>query len=196
MGDVARMSKRRSDNTRFAEIVRPHFDALFAAARRLTASAADAEDLVQDVCLKAHLRIDELEKIEFRRAWLLKILYHRFIDVQRARDRSPVDMSDTGTDSNDPDRLSPSGTRPDELVEQEIHVERIVRAMRILNNEATSLLALHDIEGFSLAEISELTGLPIGTIKSRLHRTRQKLGRLLSSGAIAKPVLTVVGGKK
>ena len=196
MGDVAGMSWRRTDNSRFAELVRPHFDALFAAARRLTASNADAEDLVQDVCLKAHLRIDELETIEFPRAWLLKMLYHRFIDIQRSRGRSPVDMAETGTDSNDPDRLSPEGTRPDELVEREMRVDRIVRAMGILNSEATSLLALHDIEGFSLAEIRELTGLPEGTIKSRLHRTREKLGRLLSNEAIAKPVLTVVGGKK
>ena len=149
MGDVAGMSTRRPDNNRFAEIVRPHFDSLFAAARRLTASAADAEDLVQDVCLKAHLHIDELEQIEFQRAWLLKILYHRFIDIQRSRDRSPVDMAETGTDSNDPDRLSPAGSRPDELVEREMRVDRIVRAMGILNNEATSLLALHDIEARS-----------------------------------------------
>jgi RNA polymerase sigma-70 factor (ECF subfamily) len=196
LGDVAGMSWRRTDNSRFAELVRPHFDVLFAAARRLTASPADAEDLVQDVCLKAHLRIDELEKIEFPRAWLLKMLYHRFIDIQRSRGRSPVDMAETGTDSNDPDRLSPAGTRPDELVEREMRIDTIVRAMGILNSEATSLLALHDIEGFSLAEIRELTGLPEGTIKSRLHRTREKLGRLLSNEAIAKPVLTVVGGKK
>lgn len=196
MGDVAGMNWRRTDSSRFAELVRPHFDALFAAARRLTASAADAEDLVQDVCLKAHLHIDELEAIEFPRAWLLKILYHRFIDIQRTRDRSPVDMAETGTDSSDPDHMAPGGARPDDLVEREMRVDRIIRAMGILNSEATSLLALHDIEGFSLAEIRELTGLPEGTIKSRLHRTREKLGRLLSNEAIAKPVLTVVGGKK
>jgi RNA polymerase sigma factor (sigma-70 family) len=160
------MSFRRTDSSRFAELVRPHFDALFAAARRLTVSAADAEDLVQDVCLKAHLHIDELETIEFRRAWLLKILYHRFIDIQRTRDRSPVDMADTGADSHDPELISPDGARPEDLVEREMRVDKIV------------------------------TGLPEGTLKSRLHRTRARLGRLLSNEAMQKPVLTVVGSKK
>lgn len=195
MGNVAGMTSR-ADNSRFTDLVRPHFDALFAAARRLTVSAADAEDLVQDVCLKAHLHIEELENIEFRRAWLLKILYHRFIDIQRTRERSPVDMADTGADSHDPETIIPDGSRPDDLVEREMRVDKIIRAMGILNSEASSLLALHDIEGFSLQELRELTGLPEGTIKSRLHRTRSKLGRLLSNEALQKPVLTIVGNKQ
>jgi len=185
-----------SDKNRFAELMRPHFDALFAAAQRMTRSAADAEDLVQDVCLKAHMHIDELENIEFQRAWLLKTLYHRFIDVQRSRERSPVDMADTGADSNDPDYLERVGSRPDDLVERDKRLETILRAMEILGHEASSLLALHDIEGFSLEEIRQVTGLPEGTLKSRLHRTRSRLGRLLSNQDIHKPVLTVVGGKK
>jgi len=196
LGKAAGMSFSRTDNSRFTELVRPHFDALFAAARRLTVSAADAEDLVQDVCLKAHLRIDELETIEFRRAWLLKILYHRFIDIQRTRNRSPVDMADTGADSHDPDIMTREESRPEDLVEREMRVDKIIRAMSILNSEASSLLALHDIEGYSLQELKTLTGLPEGTIKSRLHRTRSRLGRLLSNEAIQKPVLTVVGSKK
>lgn len=196
MGKVAGMSSRRIDNSRFTELVRPHFDALFAAARRLTVSVADAEDLVQDVCLKAHLRMDEFETIEYQRAWLLKILYHRFIDIQRTRDRSPVDMADTGADSHDPDIMAREESRPEDLVEREMRVDKIIRAMSILNSEASSLLALHDIEGFSLRELRTMTGLPEGTIKSRLHRTRSRLGRLLSNEAIQKPVLTVVGSKK
>lgn len=195
MGNVAGMTSR-ADNSRFSDLVRPHFDALFAAARRLTVCAADAEDLVQDVCLKAHLHIEELETIEFRRAWLLKMLYHRFIDIQRTRERSPVDMADTGADSHDPENIIPDESRPDDLVEREMRVDKIIRAMSILNSEASSLLALHDIEGFSLRELRKLTGLPEGTIKSRLHRTRSRLGRLLSNEAIQKPVLTVVGSKQ
>ena len=195
MGNVAGMTSR-ADNSRFSDLVRPHFDALFAAARRLTVCAADAEDLVQDVCMKAHQHIEELETIEFRRAWLLKMLYHRFIDIQRARERSPVDLADTGADSHDPENIIPDGSRPDDLVEREMRVDKIIRAMSILNSEASSLLALHDIEGFSLRELRKLTGLPEGTIKSRLHRTRSRLGRLLSNEAIQKPVLTVVGSKQ
>jgi RNA polymerase sigma-70 factor (ECF subfamily) len=185
-----------SDKNRFTELMRPHFDALYIAAQRMTTSAADAEDLVQDVCLKAHMHIDELEKVEFQRAWLLKILYHRFIDIQRTRDRSPVDMAETGSESNDPDLIGRDESRPDNLVEREKRLETIFRAMEILGHEASSLVALHDIEGFSLEELRQVTGLPEGTLKSRLYRTRSRLGRLLSNRDIHKPVLTVVGGKK
>ena len=190
------MSGRTSDRSRFAALVEPHFEALYGAARRLTFSPSDAEDLVQDVCLKAFESIGELEKIEYRRAWLLKILYHKFVDRQRAKARSPVDQAETGADSFNPDAIAQGELRPDEQVDKDARAAVIVRAMGILNEEDCSLLALRDIEEYSLEELHELTGLPTGTIKSRLHRTRTRLGRLLSNKELQKPVLRVVGGKK
>lgn len=194
--DWTKMTERTSHGSRFTHLVRPHFDALYGAARRLTSSPSDAEDLVQDVCLKAFESIDELEKIEFRRAWLLKVLYHLFVDRQRAKSRSPVDQADTGVDSFNPEDITRSGLRPDELLDRDARVETVVWAMGILDKDDCSLLALRDIEGYSLEELRDMTGLPTSTIKSRLHRTRSKLGRLLSSEAAQKPQLRIVGGKK
>lgn len=194
--DWTKMTERTSHGSRFTHLVRPHFDALYGAARRLTSSPSDAEDLVQDVCLKAFESIDELEKIEFRRAWLLKVLYHLFVDRQRAKSRSPVDQADTGVDSFNPEDITRSGLRPDELLDRDARVETVVWAMGILDKDDCSLLALRDIEGYSLDELQDMTGLPTSTIKSRLHRTRSKLGRLLSSEAAQKPQLRIVGGKK
>ncbi len=194
--DWTKMTERTSHGSRFTHLVRPHFDALYGAARRLTSSPSDAEDLVQDVCLKAFESIDELEKIEFRRAWLLKVLYHLFVDRQRAKSRSPVDQADTGVDSFNPEDITRSGLRPDELLDRDARVETVVWAMGILDKDDCSLLALHSIEGYSLEELRDMTGLPTSTIKSRLHRTRSKLGRLLSSEAAQKPQLRIVGGNK
>lgn len=194
--DWTKMTERTSHGSRFTHLVRPHFDALYGAARRLTSSPSDAEDLVQDVCLKAFESIDELEKIEFRRAWLLKVLYHLFVDRQRAKSRSPVDQADTGVDSFNPEDITRSGLRPDELLDRDARVETVVWAMGILDKDDCSLLALRDIEGYSLDELQDMTGLPTSTIKSRLHRTRSKLGRLLSSEAAQKPQLRIVGGNK
>jgi RNA polymerase sigma-70 factor (ECF subfamily) len=194
--DWTKMTERTSHGSRFTHLVRPHFDALYGAARRLTSSPSDAEDLVQDVCLKAFESIDELEKIEFRRAWLLKVLYHLFVDRQRAKSRSPVDQADTGVDSFNPEDITRSGLRPDELLDRDARVETVVWAMGILDKDDCSLLALRDIEGYSLDELRDMTGLPTSTIKSRLHRTRSKLGRLLSSEAAQKPQLRIVGGNK
>jgi len=193
---VAGMNQRRPDKDRFANLMRPHFDALFAAAMRFVGSTMDAEDLVQEVCLKALAHIDELEEIEYPRAWLLKVLYNEFVDRHRSRSRSPVDMADTGVDSFDPETLLGGGVRPDDVVDRDARLDSVVRAMSILDKESSSMLALHDIEGFSLEELRAMTGMPIGTIKSRLHRTRSKLGRLLSNEALARPALTVVRSKK
>lgn len=192
---LLQFKRRNSDSDRFDALLRPHFDSLYAAARRMTLSPTDAEDLVQDVCVKAFLRLDEFEQIEYQYAWLLKVLYHQFIDMQRSRNRSAMGKADTGTESLDPDSVSEYSRQPDELAEQAHQVERILQAMTILGNESCSLVALHDVEGLTLQELHEMTGKPIGTIKAQLHRTRGKLGRLLLNNAVAKPHLKVVGGK-
>ncbi len=77
-----------------------------------------------------------------------------------------------------------------------MQLDVILRAMKLLDTEQCTLLALHDIEGYKLAELQSLTGLPIGTLKSQLHRTRVKLGRLLRRDARSKPQLSIVGGQK
>ena len=178
---------------RFEAIVRPHFDALYAAARRMTLSSLDAEDLVQDVFLKSFTRLDELERIEYQRAWLLKMMYHKFIDNQRTKQRSPVDIAETGLDSIEPDDLIQQQQQPDVNADEEIRIARILMAMKRLNNEHCALVAMRDIEGMSIKELQAITGLPGGTIKAQLHRTRTKLGRILSNDESLRPHLTAIG---
>jgi RNA polymerase sigma-70 factor (ECF subfamily) len=180
---------------RFEAILKPHFDALYAAARRMTFSSVDAEDLVQDVCLKSFARLDELEQIEYPRAWLLKMLYHKFIDNKRTERRSPVSIADTGLDSIEPDDLVQQDSQPEQLVDEDIRIARILTAMNRLSGDQRALVALRDIEGLSIKELQSLTGLPSGTIKAQLHRTRAKLGRILSSDETLKPHLKAIGGE-
>lgn len=180
---------------RFEAILRPHFDTLYAAARRMTFSSADAEDLVQDVCLKSFERLDELEQIEYPRAWLLKMLYHKFIDNHRIEQRSPVSFADTGIDSTEPDDLTQQESQPEHLADEEIRIARILMAMNRLGADQRALVALRDIEGLSIKELQLLTGIPSGTIKSQLHRTRTKLGRILSSDETLKPHLKAIVGE-
>jgi RNA polymerase sigma-70 factor (ECF subfamily) len=161
----------------------------------MTLSSTDAEDLVQDVCLKAFTRLDELERIEYQRAWLLKMMYHKFIDNQRTEKRSPSSNADTGQDSFEPDELTRNDSQPEELVDEEIRIARILMAMGRLDSEHTALVALRDIEGLSITELQELTGMPAGTIKARLYRTRSKLGKILSNDETLKPHLKAIGGR-
>jgi len=161
----------------------------------MTMSAHDAEDLVQEVCIKAFETLDEFEAIEYAYAWLLRVMYNRFIDDQRRGSRSPVDIALTGFESNEPDVLQSSAAMPEDLVGREQEIERVLRAIRCLNADDCALLGMRDIEGFSINDLCELTGMPAGTIKSRLHRTRAKLGRLLLNDAVTQPRLKVVGGR-
>jgi RNA polymerase sigma factor (sigma-70 family) len=192
---IISLKHRDSKRDRFDTLVRPHFDALYTAARRFTTSTHDAEDLVQEVCLKAFARLDELMRIEFPRAWLLKVLYHEFVDNQRRNSRSPVALAGTGLEREESDFGEALSDQPDELVDREQRVERVLRAMRMLDSDQCVLVIMHDVEGFSIDELCALTGAAAGTIKSRLHRTRIKLGRLLSRNAAAAPHLKVVGAE-
>jgi RNA polymerase sigma factor (sigma-70 family) len=190
--NVIPLRRGESERDRFEILVRPHFEALYAAARRLTMSPHDAQDLIQDVCLKAFTRLDELECIEFPRAWLLKVLYHEFVDGDRRNSRSPVSLAATGAETDEPDLSDAGAARPDELADREQRIERVLIAMRRLNPDHCALVVMHDVEGFSIDELSKLNGAPAGTIKAQLHRTRVKLGRLLSTTAAA-PQLKIAG---
>jgi len=185
--------KHNSRKTRFEALLRPHFDALYAAARRMTRVSADAEDLVQEVAIKAFERLEELERMEYPRAWLLRVMYNKFIDTQRSEDRSPMSQAATGETSAEPDEHGRSDWLPEESLDREIRITRILMAMKRLDSEAASLVALRDIEGLTIAELEKLTGSPAGTIKAQLHRTRARLGRMLANDPALKPELKAVG---
>ena len=161
----------------------------------MATSQVDAEDLVQEVCIKVFLRIEQFEEIEYRRAWLLKMLYHQFVDMHRSRQRSAIGNSDTGADSLEPEKVAESAWQPEQMVDRDIRVTQVLRAMKCLSQEHCALVSLHDVEGVTLEELHKLTGQPVGTIKSLLHRTRVKLGRLLKNESVLKPQLKAVGGK-
>ncbi len=144
---------QNSRKHRFETVFRPHFDALYAAAWRMTRTQSDAEDLVQDVALKAFEKLDELEQIEFQRAWLLRVMYNRFVDTHRHADRSPVDQAATGMQSEEPDESRTSAWLPEETLDREIRVTRILMAMNRLDRESATLVSLRDIEGLSIGEL-------------------------------------------
>lgn len=157
---------------------------------------SDAEDLVQDVCMKAYVHIDELQRVEYPLAWLLRVLYHTFVDARRSQSRSPTELGQS-IDQDDDIRLAEkTSEQPEEQVDRMMRVERVLAAMALLDKELCTLVALHDVDGLSIAELSALTNLPQGTIKSRIFRTRAKLGRLLQNKQLRSVNLRIVGSRK
>jgi RNA polymerase sigma-70 factor (ECF subfamily) len=175
--------------------MRTHFDALYRAARRFSRNPGDAEDLVQDVCVKAFERCDEFANMEFQRAWLLRVLYHTFVDTTRRDGRTPTSIGGSLGDDTSSELATDSQQHPDEQADRQMGVERVLAALALLDKDDCTLLAMHDIEGMSIKELTGLTGMPAGTIKSRLFRTRAKLGRLVKNKQLGSVQLRLVQGK-
>lgn len=166
-----------ADAQRFKALIEPHLDALFRAAFRLARNTADAEDLVQETCVRAYVRIGRLRESRPVKAWLLRVLHNVFIDdVRRARAAPTTDVADgTGlaetTAGSDPDpEQSAYGTQCEAQLE---------RAWSRLDRSHRALLALR-AEGYTLAEIGEITGLAADVLNARLYRARQSFLRHLT----------------
>lgn len=166
---------RKDARCRFEDVLRPHFEALHRAAMRLTRSRSDAEDLVQDVVLRAWPELERLEAVDSPRAWLLKIQYRAFVDGKRRDSRSPFVESAFDVDC---DLAASSDPGPDDRAETTLRQRRLARVWPVLDPGQRALLALH-AEGYSLAELEEITGLTRNAVGVRLHRARARLARLL-----------------
>ncbi|MEO8466177.1 MAG: RNA polymerase sigma factor [Gammaproteobacteria bacterium] len=159
----------------FAALIAPHLPVLFRAAYRLTGNRPDAEDLLQDVCVRAHAHITSLKSATQPKAWLLKVQYRTFVDGIRRHRRSPLA---TGEDF-DATRMSDTPT-PEDAAEGSLAEQRVLDAWRQLDKEQRALLALH-VEGYSLAELEAITELSTDALKARLYRARLRLGKLLTA---------------
>jgi RNA polymerase sigma-70 factor (ECF subfamily) len=160
---------------RFAALVQPHYEVLYRTAYRLTRSTHDAEDLAQEVCARAYPRLDEIERLEQPRGWLLRVMYRLFVDWSRRYERTHVASMETV----DVLAMASEEAGPAELAEMLLDGRHLDRAWQRLDREQRALLALHDVEGYTLEEINRITGLKEGTLKSRLHRARVRLGKFL-----------------
>jgi len=165
----------RSRAARFDALLRRHYDVLYRIAYRFARSVPDAEDLVQEVCVRAWPRLDEIEGLEDPRGWLVCVLRRIYIDQTRRYERSHV----SSIEESDEQVLASDLPGPFEQAVRDDSERRLEQAWRHLDATQRVLLALHDIEGYSLAELVEMTGTKEGTLKSRLHRARVRLGRLL-----------------
>jgi RNA polymerase sigma-70 factor (ECF subfamily) len=158
----------------FEEAVLPHLDAAFNYARWLTRNDLEAEDVVQDACLRAMRFFSSLRNNDAR-AWLFTIVRNTW--YSRVSRRSNIVAVTT---LNDEQEQSPdNGLDPEEQLLQQ-HTVTIVRAaLEQLPADFREVLVLREIEGLSYKEIAAVVGVPIGTVMSRLARARDRLQTIL-----------------
>lgn len=168
-------NSRQPAADRFEAIVRPEFDALYRAAMRLTRCREDAEDLVQDVLLRAFPELDRLATLESPRGWLLRVQYRIFVDDFRRKARAPFAAT---SQSGDADLAASTQPGLDEVTGVSQRHRQLASVWNELDRQQRALLALH-AEGYSLAELESFTGLSRNAISVRLHRARARLAKLI-----------------
>jgi RNA polymerase sigma-70 factor (ECF subfamily) len=174
---------------RFEAEVIPHLDAMHRTAVRLTRSAADADDLVQDSVVKAYRFFDSYEQGTNVRAWLLKILTNLFFSRHR---RTTLEGNVSALGAVDPvadgwmGAASMAPTRePERLVERPLLEASVGKVLDELPEDFRTVLVLVDIEGLTYREVADAMGCPIGTVMSRLHRARKAVALRLGVAAPA-----------
>lgn len=163
----------------------PHINSMHNFAYRLTLDPDDANDLVQDTYLKAYRFIDSFERGTNAKAWLFRILKNSFINDYRKKSKEPskVDYQEVESFYNS-EEVNRQIT-PDLRVEavKDMIGDEISNALNSLDVDFRTVIILCDLEGFKYDEMAKILDIPIGTVRSRLHRARNLLKEKLSDYA-------------
>ncbi|WP_323845840.1 sigma-70 family RNA polymerase sigma factor [Microbulbifer magnicolonia] len=156
----------------------PHVRRLYRMAHRWTMDPLEAEDLVQDILTTLLPRTAELEAVDCLGPWLIKVLYRRYIDRYRRRRRCLIEQSV----SREPEFFLQAADSGD-LQQLELR-QALCHALNALDDVRRDTLLLHDVEGYTASEVAEIMDINVGTVKSRLHRARLQLKKILLQGTI------------
>jgi RNA polymerase sigma-70 factor, ECF subfamily len=177
----------------FEALALPFVDTVYRAAYHLTRQAAEAEDLTQDTYLRAFQAFGGFRGAHAK-VWLLTILRNAYIDRYRQRRPDPLDIDDVAASADPVGALGALLTpgAEDELLAAGL-AEEVDCALMALPAEWRLVVVLADLEGLSYTEIADITQTPIGTVMSRLHRSRKRLHVDLLQFARAAGFATEIG---
>jgi RNA polymerase sigma-70 factor (ECF subfamily) len=162
--------QRRRD--RFERIVLPHLDAAYVLARWLTRNEADASDVVQEAFLRA-LRYFDSYRDGDAKSWLLKIVRHTCYSWL-ARNR-PADITSLEAEAECGNEVTAGSIDANALLESRSDLRRLNLSIMTLPAPLREMLVLREFHELGYREIAEVTGVPIGTVMSRLYRARSQL---------------------
>lgn len=170
---------KQAQATEFEALVHPLLDRLYGTAVRLTGDPTQAEDLVQDACLRAWRFFDKYEPGTNFRAWLFKVMTNLYLNQVRNESRRPetTDIEDLDQRYNEVvhEYVMGRSQSPERLALERIEAEFVRTTIDALPEMYRVPVVLCDLEGFTYREIADMLEVPIGTIMSRLFRGRKKL---------------------
>jgi RNA polymerase sigma-70 factor, ECF subfamily len=166
---------RRGDLLAFEELYRAHAGRLYGLACRMLGNPADAEDLLQEIFLAAHRKLETFRGESALGTWLYRLATNLCLDYLRSR----AGRASQVTDALDDDPAMPvAGGRG--LAEQTVTKMDLERALARLPEGCRAAFVLHDVEGLEHREVAEILGIAEGTSKSQVHKARLRLRALLA----------------
>jgi RNA polymerase sigma factor (sigma-70 family) len=159
----------KDETPSWEEVARDHGRFLYMVAYRLTGNRDDAQDLVQDVLVRVQRGLETYEPGSLR-GWLSRITTNAFLDGVRRKKRRPADPF-----PEDPDRVLPPTPGADQALAAAALPEHIQDAIRALPEDYRAAVVLSDVVGLPYQEIADGLDVPVGTVRSRIHRGRAQL---------------------
>ncbi len=182
--NLAETQRGRELNT-FQNELLPHLNAMYNFAYRLTTDEDEAKDLVQETYLKAYRFIKSFQAGTNGKAWLYRILKNSFINDFRKKSKQPgkVDYQDVENfyNSDDVNKNITMDLRVESV--KDMIGDEVSTALNALAVDFRTVIILCDLEGFTYEEIAKILDIPIGTVRSRLHRARNLLKEKLATYA-------------
>jgi len=188
MAPMARSSAVRADQYTREELA--HYEAIvqryarhvYNIAYRMAGNEADARDLVQEAFLRVYRALRRVEPDAPLERWLYRIVSNLHIDLLRKRPRTRVESLDAPVETARGEvsrEIADLESSPEAILDREQLDAAIQRALGTLPQELRLVVVLSDIEGLAYEEIAAMLRIPLGTVKSRLHRARQALQQRL-----------------
>ena len=177
---------RAGDAEAFRALFEPDLDLAWRMALRITGEPSNADDALQEGLISAYRALDRVEPRNLR-GWFVRIVQNAARDAGRRERRYPTlpiqtpEDDEGGAGPNGPTQLAAGrATDPAGVVEGRELAEQLKAALRLIPEERRTAILLYDVDGYNYAEIAEITGSSLGTVKSRISRGREELRGLLA----------------
>ena len=188
MSELERSLLRRlrdRDERAFRELLETHRDRVFNITYRMLGNRAEAEDVAQEVFITVFKTIDTFREESKFSTWLYRVAVNhcknriKYLSRRHDRDRDELDETTNRSVAASGAIGAPPPSAPDRALEGAQLEKLMQEAIASLDDDQRVVVVLRDVEDLSIEEICEITGLPDGTVKSRLHRARLVLRKKL-----------------
>ncbi len=174
-------------SAKFEILVGNYQQRIFATLLGMLGNRHDAEDVTQETFLTAFRKLDQFERRSSFYTWLHRIAFNAAIDLQRRKKRTKSRfVSGEGIENAEPG--DPQADSPASIVMAKETVTQVQSALGRLDSERRNIIVLRDLQGLDYVEIASILDIPVGTVRSRLHRARIELREIMNAMGIGQSV--------